>query len=248
MKKLLVLFLFLGMNLSLFAQINHSLPGADVLVKEVVKLITPEVKNQKSKKIEVKESYFDTDYTTKEYLVLEWDGGRDEDKPVPESRTSRGYNELTVTFPANYKILGELNYDISAGVLYYNFDRISIMVNEEGWAEFQLDYDVEFANPEYQTYFERNAHLIDLSEVSEPVRVKIRYSPKYFTLKIQDVESYGKPEKVEVNYKGKKISFDAIAYAPRICTDKKDQHGCYTLEPNFQNIYNDFKLKCHNKI
>ncbi len=242
MRKLLFSFLLLGMSIPLFAQTSPALPGIEVLLQEVLKLITPEVKNQKVEGIDVKESYFDEDYTTKEYLVLEWDGGRDEDMPISEERTTKGYNELTLTIPAGYRIVGGLHYDVSAGGLYYNFGQMSTMINEDGMIEFQLDYDVEFANPEYQTYFEQNVHRIDPNKVAEPIKVTIRYSPKYFTLKIQDKESYAKSENVEVTYKGKKISFDAITYAALVVTDKKDKIVYYTLEPNFQNIYNDFKF------
>ena len=238
-KYLAVLFTVVLFTPAVFAE----LPSLDMQgsINEYSNLITNLIKNIDNCKvkyngIEVSDpKYFDKDYTTEQYISYENEADTDYDikMPAPEAKTTKGYYELVINVPAGYRVID------------YNKSVVMIINNKE--VRLKLDYNIK-ANDNNDD----NSILIDYDEngfpvLTRPVTITLKYSPRYFK-KLDTWVHYTPIDKpLNVNYNGKDIPLNTKTYAALEFGHKGGTSIYYVLEPNLQNLYNDFKFVRENK-
>ena len=77
--------------------------------------------------------------------------------------------------------------------------------------------------------------------MTKALTLKIRFSPKYFTWK-RVGNNYDPTRTKDITYNGKKITLRTRVISVLTITTPKGEIMEYVLEPNFQEIYNDFKF------
>lgn len=244
MKKYLAVLLgVLIFSPALFAEIT-SFNVKDV-VKDYSTLIPNLVKENGIVPIYVKKSSSNQNYITKQYIPYELDEINEESE-TPESKITNGYEKVSITVPVGYKIQDYILTNTYGQLSFPNSKSILLLVNGKE-VRFQLDYTIKFTDKKYQKYFEENFYDVDLEKVSQPMTITIKYSPRYFTLKSYK-KSYSGTKTLNITYEGKNIALNTRVYHFMEIDNKHGKPTYFVLEPNYQNIYNDFKFVRESKI
>ena len=246
MKKLFfTLFLFLGLSPISFAQFNRSLPGPEILIQAMKEYISDPnlvepvyfteriVNGQYATKEENKllmspEEYME--YYQKQPIISE-----------PETKITNRYKEAIISIPKSAKL-----YDVEIGTnketgepyLFLTKDLISISIDQRD-IYFHLDYEV-YPAKRYQKEFKQRFQDQDYNFNDRPLKVKIKYDPKYFTLK--KLTDYETAKKIKFFYNGTIVELNTVTQPVLYAQDKEGNDVYFVLEPNFQNIYKDFKF------
>ena len=226
--------------------VAQTLPGPEVLF-EYSRLISEQV-SEKRVKFDLK-TVKDI-YTTREQNELEMaeveEAALYGQEPVflpEETQLTDTYNEVTISIPDGYSINKYIVIDSFDQNLYFPFtnDRSILIRSNDKDISFKLDYDLKLAS-------NYDVNEIPTEYINQGLIMTIRYSPKYFTLKRDYEHQYQK--QVKVQYKGKEINLNTEVYPILLITTPKGKDMVYVLEPNFQNLYNDFKFvrEGHNLI
>ncbi len=156
-----------------------------------------------------------------------------------ETSITDSYVEIKISVPEGYKInkyiMVDFTYDANEPYFYFPFvSNRSILLRSNGKdVSFKLDYDVEFKDKESITD-------IPMEYIDQALDFTIRFSPKYFSFNKAD--NYNAEKQVNVQYKGKTVTLNVETYPVLIITTPSGVNMSYVLEPNWQNIYNDFKF------
>ncbi len=189
-------------------------------------LISKEIGNKKDNVSIFKETHFNKNYVTKQYLPYENEMDQDYgmEKAIPEKKTTKGYNEVTLTIPTGYKVSEYMFVNDRGEILFPSSKCITLKINGKE-VKFELDYDITSKDSDIQEIsdFERDENGFTI--ISQPVTIKIRYATKYFAFK-----------QYENLYHGMEI--------PNILevSDIMGKPSYFVLEPDYKKIYNDFKF------
>lgn len=253
MKKILITLIFTFSLCPLgFAQYDiPPLPGVEVLAREIFKQI-PQPKTQPKPYVvqkNIEETYKTTvqtklPMTEAEYIKLY------NRRPIvrnPETKKTDNYKQATINIPYNY-VVYDLDADVNKkGVPYLRLSNNMILVTINGEdLSFKLDYEIHFAKQSDEEEFLKTG--CNYNFANKPLKVIINYAPKYFTLK--KVNNYETNQTVPVVYKDKNIILNTVTLPVLYLEDKKGDNLEFVLEPNFQNLYNDFKFirEGHKKV
>ena len=187
-------------------------------------------------------TYFDEDYTTKQYIPNESESGEDYDgtKPVSEERTSKGYYELVIKLSTKEGPADPVTYE-SFG--FFNYGYIWLNINGKD-VRFKLDCTVvsrKTGEPITLKYNEKGEPII-----TEDAIITLRYPKKYFTLAKQLLSYNPINIKSKFRYskeKGKKekITLNAKIYETLVI-ESWGFEVYFVLEPNLKDIYKDFEF------
>ena len=243
MKKIFIsLFLFSLCQLC-FAQ-KAPLPGPELIVREMLDLIPKPVLEQPVLFIEniVNGQYQTTEenrlmMSAEEYMEFY---AKKPLVPAPETKTTNKYTEAIINIPAAYLVY---NVNIANDKqtnkphLFLTNDLISIQT-QKGDVSFKLDYRIYPSIKANQHELNKYGYEYNLN--NKPLTVVVKYDPKYFTLK--KVNNYEPNKDVTVSYKGKTITLNTVTKSFLYIEDKDGNVTEFVLEPNFQNLYKDFKF------
>ena len=159
---------------------------------------------------------------------------------APETKTTNQYKKAIIRIPAGYTV-----YDVSIGMnketgkpyLFLANDLISIEESDIGDISFKLDYKIYPLKP-YQRELLEKGYDYDIN--SRVLKLEVNYDPKYFTLK--KVTNYEPNKKVSILYQGKIVILNTFTRSLLYVQDKDGNDIEFVLEPNFQNLYKDFKF------
>ena len=241
MKKLLVTLIFTFFLYPLVsAQFISPLPGPEALFQEYLQMISKAVKNQQQEdSFSFTQKTIEGEYYTEQQLQPGYEEFKEEDLPKLEKRKTDTYEEITINVPSGYSINKEVDAE---GYISFLSQRSSILYatnksyEDESDISFKLDYDIIFKHPEEIPYTEYYS-----VKAGKPLTLKIRYSSKYFTWKKAD-NNYDFSRTTEITYKEKKVTLRTHVVPVLRVTTPSGNTIKYILEPNFQNIYNDFKF------
>ncbi len=129
--------------------------------------------------------------------------------------------------------------------MFLENDLISIESNGQD-VSFKLDYKIYPAIKIYQNELLEKGYAYEINK--KPVKIEVKYDPKYFTLK--KVNNYNPNKKVSLRYRGRNITLDTVTMPLLYLEDKEGNEIVFVLEPNFQNLYKDFKFfrKKHKEV
>lgn len=242
MKKLFVAFFaFMLFSPAIFAQLNPvqgPLPGPDLLLeylKKYSKVLEPSMEKDM---VKFSSETVEAEYTTEEQTAIDnailrtIEYGR-VILPEEEKQKTDSYREVTVTVPNGYTINKYIAPEETKEKLVFLVDRSILVYINAREATFKLDYDITFENEEEV--------LGEEGYFYNALTFKIKYAPKYFTFrKISD--KYNPAKTVQVEYKGQIIDLNTEVYPVLTITTPHGYDMQYVLEPNYQNIYNDFEF------
>ncbi len=241
MKKIflvLVCILFLG-------QIGNAqfLQNIESIYKEYISnLIKGEVKGKLKVSLNiVNDKYITSKQQSETIEELEENSmfGKEAVLPNKETSVTDKYMEVKISIPKGYKInkyiMMDFNYDNNDTYFYFPFrsDRTIVLRNNGKDVSFKLDYDVTFKDKTIITE-------IPMEYIDQALNLTIRFSPKYF--KFQRNDNYNVKREVNLQYEGKTITLNVEVYPVLTITTPRGVNMSYVLEPNWQNIYNDFKF------
>ncbi len=239
--------LFTFVLLSLFVTpgviAQSQLPGPEVLFKEYLQRYSKVIsKSELGKGVLVLSKTTNGKYTTKEQNEMEMSEVEEAafygNEPIlspAETRVTDTYNEAVISIPKGYRINKYIVIESPYANLYFPFlsARSILLTNKGEDISFQLDYDLELADA-------KDIEEVPTEYIDQALKMTIRYSPKYFTLK-RDY-SQNPARQVKVKYEGKDITLNVEVYPFLIITTPDGKDMVYVLEPNWQNLYNDFKF------
>ncbi len=230
MKKIIVSLVFtICLSPLGFAQ-TYPLPGIEVLFKEYSK----EIKNIQKSDFHVSTQLVEGEFYTEQQMPPEYVGNA---KQNLEKRKTNSYVEAIISVPEGYSINKNITHD---GYLSFPSERSILLFatdkeyNDVSDISFNLDYDITFKNPSEISYDE-NGYM------TKALTLKIRFSPKYFTWKRIN-ENYDPERTTDIKYNGKKVTLRTRVLPVLTITTPNGKTLEYILEPNFQEIYNDFKF------
>ena len=151
-----------------------------------------------------------------------------------ETHVTDSYNEVTIQIPEGYSINKYIVIDSPYPDLHFPVSGRTIMLTINGKdASFKLDWDVKLTDAD-------NIKEIPTEYINQALTLTLRYSPKYFSLRRDYNNNLAR--EVKVKHEGEDITLNAEVYPFLIITTPKGTNMSYVLEPNFQNLYNDFKF------
>lgn len=205
------------------------------------KLFQKQIRDTEVSVIDIKEFKKDK-YTTSEFFsrmfhdepAYTLEDGYDVEDPLVEQKETRGYVEVTFRIPPQYEILPDLN---EYGRFQDSFhDCVNIFFIDD-FRLFKLDYKITLEKPELQKeidigeFDELSKNQFQNKEVAKII--KIRYSPRYFTLEKNYPYEKNVPNKHGFN----------VEIRPIFSVQKKGVYALsFYLVPNVKNIYRDFKF------
>ena len=221
-----------------FAQ-YYPLPGVEALFKEYSQTYSKMLKNsiKEEHKVAFASKIVEGKYYTEQQMPPEYAEFDESAMQNLEKYQTNSYKELTISVPEGYSINKNITYegDISflpqRSILLFATDK---EFNDVSEISFNLDYDITFKNPSEVTYK-------DNGRMTKALTLKIRFSPKYFTWK-RVGNNYDPTRTKDITYNGKKITLRTRVISVLTITTPKGEIMEYVLEPNFQEIYNDFKF------
>ena len=253
MKKLVSALLFtLCLSPLGFAQFVTNLPGPEILSYWMSQLL---VQPESMDNLYFTEKLMEGTYQTVEENRLMMTSEEYKEiyakEPIlntPETKTTNQYKKANIRIPAGYRI-----YDVSVRIdketkkpyLFLENDLISIESNGQD-VSFKLDYKIYPAIKIYQNELLEKGYAYEINK--KPVKIEVKYDPKYFTLK--KVNNYNPNKKVSLRYRGRNITLDTVTMPLLYLEDKEGNEIVFVLEPNFQNLYKDFKFfrKKHKEV
>lgn len=158
----------------------------------------------------------------------------------PETQTTNKYKNAIIRIPPNYNtfdVFVNIDKETGEASLVLANDLISIE-SDMGDISFKLDYKIYPAAKVHQKELQEQGLNYDINK--RPLRLEVNYDPKYFTLK--KVNNYNPNKKVSVEYEGKVITLNTVTQPLLYIEDKNGNDTEFVLEPNFQNLYKDFKF------
>lgn len=242
MKKIFTVLTFIFCLSSLgFAQ---SLQGLNALVQEISKTVKGE--NNVKNTLHEFDITFTKSYLTEQYIPYENEMDEDYGQkiPTPEAKETAGYKETRIFIPAGYKIMYDQMFIDGDGKISFPTCK-SIFMNINGKeVRFKFDYNILHKDAEPQQIINSDGDDSDgekFTNILQPITIGIKYSPKYFTFNKYE-NAYSGEQTKEINYKGKKIVLKAVTDFLIKILDNDGKATYYVLEPNLQDIYNDFKF------
>lgn len=240
MKKLFLVFVgFMLFSPTVFAQLAP-LPGMEALIKEYLpkysKILQPSLEKSMvkfaTKTVEGK--YVTEEQTAIDNAILELTEYGKVVLPEEEKQTTNDYKEITISVPEDYTINKYIDPDNEKEQLLFLTERSVLLNINDKETNFKLDYAIILNNEEEITD-ELEGYLYNA------LTLKIKYAPKYFTFK-RVYRDYNPLKTVQVEYKGETITLNTTVYPVLTITTPRGYDMQYILEPNFQNIYNDFEF------
>lgn len=244
MRKLFIAFFgIMIISPTLFAQwIQGPLPGLDALIQSYKQEYSALLQKPGAKDfIKLSSQTLQGEYYTVEQLLPGDIGAQEDMYAGKEKRVTNTYNEVTIHVPEGYQVNKLIKMDYGEPCFFFLRDRsielytVNAKENDSAEISFKLDYDIIFDNTDDITCF-----TDDFS--GRAMTLKIRYSPKYFDFKEIKVNEYNYALEKEIKYKGKKIELKTHVSPVLIITTPSGHKIGYLLEPNFENIYKDFKF------
>lgn len=243
MKKIFtLLFMIFCLSVLGFTQSRFPLPGPEVLVQEMLKLIPqPKITNTIYFFEKDVEGSFSTQeenrlfMTEDEYLKFY---GRKPILEAPETKTTTHYKQAIINIPADCAL-----YDVTVGInkktgepyLYLFKDTISMEINNKELS-FKLDYEINLTNEADKKEFLKLGKNFSL--YNKPLKISINYDQNYFTL--EQVKDYDTEKQVNVIFNNQEITLNTITKPILYLEDKERNIIEFVLVPNFQNLYQDF--------
>ncbi|MCR5504962.1 MAG: hypothetical protein K6E94_05380 [Elusimicrobiaceae bacterium] len=258
MKKIIIsLFCFMFFTPAIYAQNWHGVlssiqsfdKSASILfqnyINETKNLITYPFKN---KEISFTERTLKGKYLTYEgepmiYIEIETDD-IEVIYPKRESRETDVYNVVDIYVPKGYDLHKSFELyrkDNKYKLGFANISNNSIMFfkgDEDLF--FKLDYEINLLNQDEMDDYYIGRKALDEDNMGD-MYITIKYAPKYFTFKQVD-NSYEQEKTVQVNYQGETINLETRIVPIFWISSPSGESIRYVLEPDYQNIYNDFKF------
>ena len=162
--------------------------------------------------------------------------------PGLERHRTENYKEILISVPRGYIVDKHIALDTTVNEPYLPFlsERSILMYtsdnshNDKNDISFKLDYDITLSK---KVSYEANGYVTK----GQPMALRIRFSSKYFTWKSVS-KNYNPFIVSRVKYGRKTITLKAKVYEVLRIITPSGRVIRYVLEPNFQNIYNDFEF------